>query len=315
MTISKPQPTDAPKAFAAQAAALAWGAWVELGVSGWTTTHRDWAIDPEPLIVFTAWLGHRDARLLDEATDWCIHNWRFVSKTRLKNLVRSEPQRVRDEFGVFAATVGANSAAAWPGSTKPRRYSPTQRSTSPNLDRASIVWLRLRATFGLGARAEVLRYFLAQGNVSAGVATIAADANYTKRNVASECDALAQAGVLRVRAVGNRHDYSLARRHEVEALLGGIPVIRPNWSAMFHIARVLVELEDEAVASTDRTLAIKAHKAIDAISSDLHGLDVDRPPSTVHGKDLWIAAQALGSATLSQWSSGQPHEPTPWTKT
>lgn len=106
----------------------------------------------------------------------------------------------------------------------------------------------------------------------------------------------------------------MARRHEVEALLGGIPALRPNWSAMFHVARVLVELEDEAVASTNRTLAIKAHQAINAISSDLQGSD-DRPPSTVHGRDLWIAAQALGGATLLPWSLGETHERSPWAKT
>ena len=81
-----------------QAVALAWGAWTELGVSGWTATHRDWAVDPEPLVLFTGRLGDTDPRLRDEATDWCVQHWRYVSKTRLKNLQRRQP--VADAGGV-----------------------------------------------------------------------------------------------------------------------------------------------------------------------------------------------------------------------
>lgn len=55
--------------FEQQAVALAWGAWVELGVPGAHRTHRDWAIDPEPLILFTAFRGDSDGRLRDEAID------------------------------------------------------------------------------------------------------------------------------------------------------------------------------------------------------------------------------------------------------
>ena len=57
---------------------LCWGAWSELGVSGWSRTHVTWAIDPEPLIVFTA-IADLDPRLRDEALDWCIRNSRHVS--------------------------------------------------------------------------------------------------------------------------------------------------------------------------------------------------------------------------------------------
>lgn len=152
--------------FANQAVALAWGAWAELGVSGWTATHRDWAIDPEPLIVFTAFLEDNDPRLRDEATDWCIRNWRYISKTRLKNLARDQPQNVREAFGEFSATIGDHAGVIWPHATAPRRYTVTGRSNQPQLDQASMVWLRLRAMFGLGARTEILRYFLVSESLS-----------------------------------------------------------------------------------------------------------------------------------------------------
>src|SRR5438128_8988025 len=51
---------------------LVWSLWAELGVSSWIRRHQQWAIDPEPLILFTVQIGDADRRLRDEALDWCI---------------------------------------------------------------------------------------------------------------------------------------------------------------------------------------------------------------------------------------------------
>ncbi len=296
-----------PAATFEQAIALAWGAWVELGISGWTATHREWAVDPEPLIVFTAFLKDEDPRLRDEATDWCIRNWRHVSKTRLRNLVRDQPQDGREAFGEFAATVGEHAGVTWPYAAEPRRFIVTGRSATPQLDQPSMVWLRLRAMFGLGARTEILRHFLAQENGRTSVATISAATNYTKRNVAEECETLEQSGVLSVRPVGNRFYYSLAKRSELEAFVGRMPAYRPNWTAMLNVARQLVDLESQAALSTTRTLAIKARKAIAEIEPDLDELEIDPPSSGIRGEDLWPAIRELGTETLGRWSLGRWH--------
>jgi len=291
--------------FVEQATALAWGAWVELGVSGWTETHSDWAIDPEPLIVFTTFLGDEDARLRDEATDWCVRNWRYVSKTRLKNLVREQPPAARHAFGAFAATVGEHAGVVWPYASEPRRFTLTGRSSGPRLDKPSMVWLRLRTMFGLGARAEILRYFLSQEDGRSSAATISAATNYTKRNISEECETLAHAGVLNVRPMGNRFYYSLAKRTELEAFVGSVPTITPNWIAMFDVARQLVTLESAADTGTTRTLAVKARKAIDKIEEDLDELGIEPPSSDLRGEELWPATRSLGKETLGEWSLGR----------
>lgn len=307
MATSRRVPRRPAATFAEQAIALAWGGWVELGVSGWTATHRDWAIDPEPLIVFTAFLEDEDPRLRDEATDWCIRNWRYVSKTRLRNLVRDQPHIVRDTFGVLAATIGEHAGVTWPYASEPRRFVVTGRSATPKLDQPSMVWLRLRAMFGLGARTEILRHFLAQEDGRTSVATISAATNYTKRNVAEECETLEQAGVLSVRPVGNRFYYSLAKRSELETFVGSMPANRPHWTAMLNLARQLVDLESQAASSTTRTLAVKARKAIDEMEADLDELEIDPPSSDIRGEDLWPAIQGLGAETLGRWSLGRWH--------
>jgi len=294
-----------PATFADHSLALAWGAWTELGVSAWTSTHSDWAIDPEPLILFTAWLGDADPRLRDEGTDWCVQNWRHISKARLKNLLREQPDDVAEAFGEFAATVGAHAGISWPGATHPRPYAVTGRSTLPHLDRPSLVWLRLRAMFGVSARAEILRSFLAHGGGTLSVAALAVATGYTKRNVAEECETLERAGVLSVRARGNRFYYSLARRGELRAFVGEMPAVLPDWTAILNITRELVALEGRSKDGALATLPVHARKTLRLIRDDLDALDIKALPESIEAVDLWPALRRLGDVHLGAWSIGQ----------
>ena len=214
---------------------------------------------------------------------------------------------VREAFGVFAATVGEHAGIDWPGQTTARPYAVTGRSTAPKLDQPSMVWLRLRAMFGLTARTEILRYFLSQEAGRVGVATIAAATNYTKRNVAEECETLQQAGVLGVRPVGNRFYYSLVRRAELKAVVGAMPAVRPDWTAIFNVARSLISVEDQLDTSTTRTLAVKAGQVLVDLEPELDALDVDPPSSDLRGEDLWHTLRALGRDTMGVWSLGRWH--------
>ncbi len=289
--------------FAKQAIDLAAGAWTELGVSGWNSTHGAWAIDPEPLILFTAWLRDRDPRLRDEATDWCVRNWRHVSRARLRNLIDAHTDL--DAWGEFAGTVTLFSGVAWPQAGDARSYKVTGRSTLPPLSRPSLVWLRLRAVFGLGARAEILRCFLAQPDTPfKSVTTLASETGYTKRNVADESEMLERGGLLSHRARGNRFYYSLARREELEGLIGGLPDIRPNWPRVLNVAQQLVRLEEASESTSNKTFPIRVKGGLTAIEDDLAELDVDADFADIRGHDLWPAARQLGMRTLAPWSTG-----------
>jgi hypothetical protein len=300
-----------PSSASGQAVALAAGAWREVGVSGWTATHDEWAVDVEPLILFTAWLNTRDVRLLDEATDWCIRNWRFVSRTRLKNLARRQPPEVQEAFGEFAATVGAFCGVAWPGATHQRPFQVTGRSVLSPLDRPSMAWVRLRSMFGLGARAEILRVFLSAPQSRFSVATLASATGFLKRTVADECESLALAGMLSVRTVRNRFVYALAKRSELEALLGALPTVLPDWSAMFAVARELVIFEELEERPSAATLPVHARQTLDRMAADLDRLGVDSGPSEVRGQALIAAVHAIRTKTLAHWATGEfPGGPT-----
>ncbi|MGH3691318.1 MAG: hypothetical protein ACRDWD_16260 [Acidimicrobiia bacterium] len=298
----------APRTFIDQALALAWGAWVELGVSGWASTHEEWAVDPEPLILFTAWLGDTDPRLRDEVTDWCIHNWRFVSKVRLKNLLRQQPDDARERFGEFAATVGNHAGVHWPGAMEPRSYQVTGRSALPDLQRPSLVWLRLRAIFGLGARTEILRFLLSRRGGRFSVARLAEATSYVKRNVAEECQMLERAGVLRMRTRGTRFCYGLARRSELEEFVGESAELRPDWTAVLNIARELVALEYASETGPPNTLAVKSRRSLRTVEDDLDELEIEPLSDDIRGSNLWPSVQELGQETLARWSTGLWHD-------
>lgn len=290
--------------FEQDAVALAWGAWVELGVSGWTRTHQDWAIDVEPLILLTAFLGDADGRLQDEATDWCIRSWRSVSKVRLKNVAKRSADGDPNRFGQFAATVSHHAGASWPAATEPRRFTATGRSSPPDLSRPSLAWLRLRAMFGTSARTEILRHFLSQSDRARSTASgLARATGYAKRNVAEESESLVRAGVLSGRQVRNLRLYALARRPQLTAFVGEIPPVRPDWLTITDLVMRLVAAERGVADAGARLGRVRARLALDGMTESLDRLDLELGPSAEQGDPSHVIRD-LGRRTLGRWSVG-----------
>jgi DNA-binding transcriptional ArsR family regulator len=291
--------------WAKQAVALAWGAWSELGVSGWEHTHGSWAVDPEPLIFLTAGLGDRDPRLRDEAADWCIQHWRFISRVRLRNLLSDQPEAVLDGYGAFAATVNEHAGLNWPGATEPwKRYRASGRSMLRPLEEPALVCLRARAMFGVSARAEILRHLLAHNGRGLTVARLAALAGYAKRNVAEECDMLERAGVLARRTDGNRFIYSLAHRAELHAFVGELPEVFPNWTALSSVVLALVALADAEAELSPDAFTVETHRILHDLGDALDELDLAGPPRQPKGAALWAEVKTWGDELLANLAVG-----------
>ena len=268
-------------AFIDLALGLCWGAWTELGLAGWRRTHQDWAIDPEPLIVFTARLANDDPRLRDEALDWCLRYWRHVSKARLKNQPTVEINDTSNSWGEFAATVNRHSRAAWPHATDAlTNYEPTGRSRLQALTAPSLACLRMRAMFGLGARTEILRELLFRPDVSMSVAQLARAVGYTKRNVADECENLSRAGVLKMRGESNRFYFSLAAPNALETFVGEIAPIRPDWNALFAVVGQLIAFDRQSASSPAPVAFVEMHTTLSSVQADLDALGLRGPSLT-----------------------------------
>src|SRR6202171_1219932 len=225
---------------------LAWSLWAELGVDGMLRRH-DWqAIDLEPLIIFTAYLGDTDNRLRASTIDWCITNARFVSAFRLRHLAARASPRTRTAFGRYAAPVRAHSKAPGPGEGDPLTLFHPEHLGSPDLRRPSLIQLRLRSLVGVSARAEVLKLMLADPDRPQAASALSEDAAYGKGSVAQALDMLTMAGIVQVQPDANRLLYRLSRPAELAQALLWLPSVFPDWSPIFRVIEALADYAHSA---------------------------------------------------------------------
>ncbi len=165
-------------------------------------------------MALAAQLGDVDARLRDVSTDWCITYGRYINGSRLRQVAR-DLGTPPDAIGEYVATVAAAGGPAWPMATRPRpgykRRGKARLESAASLPRLRI---RLRAAFGVYARADVLAALLAEPGTRLSVADLARRTRFTKPNVAFAIDALVLAGLLETRWVGNERRVVLAQRGE-----------------------------------------------------------------------------------------------------
>lgn len=275
---------------------LGWSLWGELGVRGVVRgRHEQWSIDPEPLIAFTARMADSDPRLRDESIDWCIRHERYVSRARLRGILRRSDPHTQRAFGPYAATLAVHTGRAWPAATQPVPYHPTGRSSLNPLTNPALIRLRLRALFGVGARAEILHAFIAQPHAQTTAADLARLTGYTKRNVTEELDRLALAGLLQVAAPTNQFLYRLQNRAALLELVGQRPRWFPSWEPTLRVVAALLDMARATEKESPAVQAIEAEKLLAGVTSDLHDARIT-PPSPARERtgapeelQLWAA--------------------------
>lgn len=269
---------------------LLWSQWRELGVAGSVSRrHVDDCIDPEPLIAFTATHGDLDPRLRDESIDWVLQYGTYVSKARLKNVLSHQGLRDDPLFLEYAATINANGGAGWPApGARPMTFHPRRRALLEDLGRPALVSLRIRAIFGVGARAELIRVLLADPKVAMTAADLAAETSYGKRNVLTELEPLRSAGIVRSVRAMNADRYSLAKTDQLLALVGPLPVRFTPWTQTFALLHVLIALARQSDARSGLQNAVDATGIVERDTALFTSAKV-RPPTLPAGPSAWPA--------------------------
>jgi hypothetical protein len=240
---------------------LLWSQWRELGVSGTVPRrHTDDCIDPEPLIAFTATHSDLDPRLRDESIDWVLGYGDYVSRARLKNILSSWGEFDDTRFLEYAATVNAHGRAGWPaGRAKALPFQSRSRSLLEDLTSPALLSLRIRATFGVGARAELIRALLTRAHPAALTASdLSEETSYGKRNVLSELEPLRFAGVVKSFRAGNADRYSLAKDAQVRALVGPVPPRATRWTQAFGAVHLILGVAQSSGRRSDLQRAVDA---------------------------------------------------------
>lgn len=256
---------------------LAWAQWTALGVAGAVQPATE-PVDLESLMILTADLSSADPRLRDEALDWCSQFHSYSSKPRLKQLLRRAPPSAQSAFETFANLLGWHIEKASPRVFKePRqRASLSGKSRLPPLTHPALLSLRLRALFGVGARADIVGAILCSSFATVGASDLVY-VGYTKRNIADALDALAAADLLRAMREGNRIRFSWQRHAQLSALLDPLPHTTPVWSSRMRAMSALLALATRMQGKSDRLAAVEAALCFRDLGDELLRLAIAVP--------------------------------------
>lgn len=264
----------------------AWIQWAALGVDA-TVERDDAVVDPEALIALTSELGDTDARLRDLSTDWCVAFGRYVNGSRLKQVVR-ELGTPPEMIGEYVATVALAGGPAWPLGTLPRvSYVRRGKARMDSASTRARLRIRLRAAFGVNARADVLAALLAASPREATVADLARTTRFTKPNVASAVDALVLAGLVGTHAVANERRIWLPPKTPV---LPGLrpPVAQPDWVSRFGVA-LEVERFTERNGMSATVRAIEARRLVEGLTDRMLAEGLPMPNLDATGDEFAYA--------------------------
>jgi hypothetical protein len=192
--------------------------------------------------------------------------------------LRTPPEAI----GEYVATVASASGPTWPMATAPR---PDYRSRGKaRLDSAltpPLLRIRLRAAFGVNARADILADILATPEIGLSVADLARTTRFTKPSVAFAVDALVLAGLLEARTVGNERRLSLARDGEI---LPGLrpPIAQPDWVSRFGVALEVLRFGGQAGMSPS-VRAIEARRVVEGLRTRIMNEGLPQPNVAASG--------------------------------
>lgn len=246
---------------------LLWRQWTLLGIPGYEERHRDEyrIIDPESLLLLTSELGRFDARLLDEVLNWLRQHGRFINIQRLKSLQQQHTFGNKRILSAVAATLLENSRLAkWravemlaeakageeplfqnsngsplPVFGKPdpffQRFGyfrgvppPRRDASSPKVQSPDLLLIKLRALFGVNARAEIIAALLTtRSNHPSGLAR---RTGYLPRSVQDILNEMAFSGhVIADRPKGSREKFFSLRPGEWNFLITWSEQKFPQW--------------------------------------------------------------------------------------
>lgn len=269
-----------------QAVELAWRHWTVLGVAG-VAPHPEHAVDLEALIAFMPFVAAADPRLARECVDWCVRIApNFVSLSRLRQLARLMPPHEDDASDLPRLLLEAKHRSS--------NAKPSGKSRMPRLDHPSLLQLRSRYVFGVGARADII-CALATRSRSAEAARISSirPVGYTKPAVATVMDELAHSGVLEKVIASRGASYKLIKGAPLRALLAPLPKRTPSWPERFILIANVLEIWRRF--GSRGSYAFELAKALDKLRP-LAATIQEQPP--IVGRPSTIVTQ------VTRWSRG-----------
>ena len=257
---------------------LLWRQWTQLGVAGHNTAVEHYVLDPEALLIFTAYFGRYDQRLFDEVMDWLGTNQRFMNVQRLRTLSRNASFPHQAVLGYIAAVLKAGDASLkWrklAEDWKPEKYHTPNglfilssgmimpvvgctdktalqygfkrnplRATgnSQNFPSTTIatLLLQLRGFFGINARSEVMLGLLSEDHCT--IQEIAELSGFSWRSIQDVLFEMKHSNVVEATAAKKGRYYFLKNKEAVLKLFwtNASAVCFPDWLALYNMIAMI----------------------------------------------------------------------------
>ncbi len=208
--------------------AVAWAQWSALTTMAVPAGPRARSmVDPEALVLLSLAVRGREPRLDDLVLGWARAASSLLSVPRTVHLAEAFPAGVREGIGVFARAAADAGDRRWRAHAAEGDAPPPSRrkvAGAPRVAEAPALMLRLRAGFGVGARADVLAFLLAQRGAEAPVSAIAGATGYSGSAVRTAAEEMVLAGFAR-RLEGSPTEYCADHR-----AWAGVLQLRPTSS-------------------------------------------------------------------------------------
>ena len=262
----------------------AWRGWTALGASGGRPTEAEAIIDPEVLLLATCALADHERRLADFLLWWAETGATLLSAQRVRSLAKQMPwsPEAQATLAAFAASAVDAGDRRWRRMAGPDLLDARtgKGAPRPSLRHPSALVLRLRAAFGVSAKADLLAVLLGS-DLPQAVRALAERVAYSTVAVRVALGELVLAGFAREEG-GHPAAYAIADREAWSALLGTAPV---RWG---HQAEAFALLLDVAAwgrqadaagwsayvaSSKARDLAVRHEAALRRLAPRFAGLD------------------------------------------
>lgn len=267
---------------------LAWSLWTELGVSGVIHKHRNLLILPEELLFLTSVVSDIDPRLRDEALDWSSRNHHFISTWRLRALGAKFDEATRSSFSVLSATLNPIAKTNWPVFIKvaAMKFVPSGKSQPPHFEAQALLALRIRALFGVGARADLLTFCLMEQKKDYAISDFA-QIGYSKRNLANMMEDFVSSGIFKSYRQRNQLRFAFVQREIFEKMLAPFPEHYIYWQPFLEVIFALRTCLRKVENKADSTKAVEIHKLLLSLEDKLQQLNWTPPPMQTNFSNYW----------------------------
>jgi hypothetical protein len=260
-------------------------------------------LDMEALVAVTAELAESDPRVYEAALDWCLAYGQAINTSRLRTIAAEmtiEPRRLAE----FSGTLARAGGPTWPSAAGGRPYLSRGKVLVADLTSPSRLLWRIRAAFGVNARADILAALLTMTAPAISVAELAHRTRFTKRNIAQASNSMRLAGVIEIDRVFNEDRVKMAADSPLRSWLyarSSAPSVDwpGRWRVVIQSLRVLDATQDASLT----VRAVEGRASLEGLLPVLSDAALPLPNLSPVGPEFAVAYDAWIAAVESRFRS------------